>query len=219
MKEGLQESIETLKADILRAEGQTREIKNAEREFSRIKKLGEEVSDKLGKFIGEKRRIDTMEEDFHRLVSISESVDTKLDQDLSFLINVVFVRQYLKGFVRKVPEATLVDLHLCIPARRTDPPGTYRRAALLTLPAHTDDIRMIAELRHLVDERVLLVHEKIEFCLGHLILLLPELRIESLDLGHTLADGPFPFGHHPSFQFDARSIGYAYHARPQGSTQ
>jgi chromosome segregation ATPase len=80
LKQNLQVNIDGMKADLTRIDEQAKEIKATEREFSRIRKLGSEVSAKLGKFSSEKRRIDTMEADFKRLMEISESVDIKLDQ-------------------------------------------------------------------------------------------------------------------------------------------
>ncbi len=80
LKIDLTESIAALKGDLSRTEEQSRELRSAEREFARIKKLGEEVSAKLGKFFSEKRRIDALEHDFKRLMSLSQSVDAKLDQ-------------------------------------------------------------------------------------------------------------------------------------------
>ena len=80
LKIGLQESIEDLKAEVLRVETQSKEIRDADRRFQKIKKLGEEVSTKLSRFLAEKRRIEEMEGDFKKLINISQAVDVKLDQ-------------------------------------------------------------------------------------------------------------------------------------------
>ena len=80
LKTTLQDSIEVLKAEIGSVEEQTSALRIAERDFGKIRKLGEEVSGKLSKFLSEKRRIEEMESDFKRLLSISQSVDMRLEQ-------------------------------------------------------------------------------------------------------------------------------------------
>ena len=80
LKVSLQETVEELKADIARLSEHRSELRNTEKEFSRIRRLGDEVSTKLSKFMSEKRRIDSMDEDFKRLLGISQSMDLKLEQ-------------------------------------------------------------------------------------------------------------------------------------------
>ena len=80
MKLSLQEKIEDLKGEIIKVDAQSRDIKAAEKKFDSIRKLGDEVSKKLSRFIAEKRRIDDMEGDFKKLLNMSQAVDIKLDQ-------------------------------------------------------------------------------------------------------------------------------------------
>lgn len=80
LKISLQESIEDLKTELARVEAQENGIRETERKFATIKKLGEEVSAKLNRFMSEKRRIEEMEGDFKKLINISQAVDQKLHQ-------------------------------------------------------------------------------------------------------------------------------------------
>ena len=80
LKLSLQEKIEDLKGEIIKVDAQSKDIKAAERKFDSIRKLGDEVSKKLSRFLSEKRRIDDMEGDFKKLLNMSQAVDIKLDQ-------------------------------------------------------------------------------------------------------------------------------------------
>ncbi len=80
LKVHLQESIEDLKTELIRVEAQGTEVRETERKFTSIKKLGEDVNSKLSRFLAEKRHIEEMEGDFKKLIIISQSVDTKLSQ-------------------------------------------------------------------------------------------------------------------------------------------
>ncbi|MEA1910368.1 MAG: hypothetical protein U9N32_01670, partial [Spirochaetota bacterium] len=80
LKVNLQESIEDLKSELVKVEVQSNEARELERKFGSIKKLGEDVNAKLGRFLAEKRRIEEMEGDFKKLINISQSVDSKLRQ-------------------------------------------------------------------------------------------------------------------------------------------
>ncbi len=80
LKVHLQESIEDLKTELVRVEAQGNEVRETERKFASIKKLGEEVNSKLSRFLAEKRHIEEMEGDFKKLIIISQSVDTRLSQ-------------------------------------------------------------------------------------------------------------------------------------------
>ncbi|HOV38615.1 MAG TPA: hypothetical protein PLG79_07835 [Spirochaetales bacterium] len=80
LKQTLQEQIEGMKADLFKIEADRKELKETEALFLRIKKLGEEATEKLSRFTGEKRRIDSIEEDFKRLMAMSEGIEVKLRQ-------------------------------------------------------------------------------------------------------------------------------------------
>ena len=80
LKDSLEKSVETLKADIGRIDEHRSDLRDIEKEFKRIRKLGEDVAKKVAKFLAEKRRVDSMDDDFKRLISISQSIDVKLEQ-------------------------------------------------------------------------------------------------------------------------------------------
>lgn len=80
LKESLEKSIESLKEEIARLDEHRTDLRNVEKEFNRVRKLGEDAGEKIGRFVAEKRRIDSMDEDFKRLITISQSIDVKLEQ-------------------------------------------------------------------------------------------------------------------------------------------
>jgi chromosome segregation ATPase len=79
LKIKLQENIELLKADLSRVDTQRKEIREMEIQLEKLKKTGNEVSDKMSKFFSEKRKIDGIEADYKRLISLSKSVEVKLE--------------------------------------------------------------------------------------------------------------------------------------------
>ncbi len=78
LKRGLAEAIESMKADMARAESRRAEMAELETQYGRVKRLEDELAQKIARFFAEKRRIDTLEDDFKRLLSLSQSVDQKL---------------------------------------------------------------------------------------------------------------------------------------------
>lgn len=78
LKASLAEAIEGMKADMARAESRRAEMAELETQYGRVKRLEDELSQKIARFFGEKRRIDTLEDDFKRLLTISQGVDQKL---------------------------------------------------------------------------------------------------------------------------------------------
>jgi chromosome segregation ATPase len=80
LKVALTEDIEELKNQIRTVKGEAKGLKEVEKNFQKVKKLGNEVSVKLTRFLAEKRRIEIMESDFKKLLTISQSVDSKLDE-------------------------------------------------------------------------------------------------------------------------------------------
>ena len=80
MKAALVESVETLKSEIVKSEERSKDIRASEREYAKIRKIGEEISERMSKFVAEKRRFDSMDDDFKRLMNISQSVDSKLEE-------------------------------------------------------------------------------------------------------------------------------------------
>ena len=80
LKEGLERSIDLLKSDIARLDEHRTDLRDIEKEFNRVRKLGEDAAEKVARFVAEKRRIDSMDEDFKRLIAVSQSIDVKLEQ-------------------------------------------------------------------------------------------------------------------------------------------
>ena len=80
LRESLDRSVASLKVDIGRIEEYRSDLRDIEKEFGRIRKLGEDAAEKMNRFVGEKRKIDSMDDDFKRLISISQSIDIKLEQ-------------------------------------------------------------------------------------------------------------------------------------------
>ncbi|MFQ3620405.1 MAG: hypothetical protein SNJ78_05615, partial [Spirochaetales bacterium] len=80
LKQTLLEQIEGMKIDLKRIEEDRKELKETEALFLRVRKLGEEATEKLARFTAEKRRIDSIEEDFKRLMAMSEGIEVKLRQ-------------------------------------------------------------------------------------------------------------------------------------------
>ncbi len=98
LKNSLQEKIEDLKGDIIKVDAQSRDIKVAEKKFDNIRKLGEEVSTKLNRFLAEKRKIDEIEGDFKKLLNMSQAVDIKLDHITGVYDNLQEIDVKLRNF-------------------------------------------------------------------------------------------------------------------------
>ena len=80
LKQELQEAIEDLKGDLARIEVQRKDLFEIETSIARIKKLGDETSDKVARFTAEKKRIDLMDSDFQRILGLSQSMELRLEQ-------------------------------------------------------------------------------------------------------------------------------------------
>ncbi len=78
LKSSLSEAMESMKADLARVESRRAEMLELETQYVRIKRLEDELSQKIARFLAEKRRLDSMEDDFKRLLSLSQGVDQKL---------------------------------------------------------------------------------------------------------------------------------------------
>jgi len=76
----MERRIEDLKGDIDRLDQRRAEASQLENDFIKIRRLEDDVNNKMTRFISEKRKIETMEADFNRLIKISVSVDEKLSQ-------------------------------------------------------------------------------------------------------------------------------------------
>ncbi|MBN1519935.1 MAG: hypothetical protein JW923_07585 [Spirochaetales bacterium] len=80
LKQRLSESIDAMKSDLSKIEGRRAEMAELETQYLRVKRLEDELGQKIARFLAEKRRLDTMEDDFKRLVALSQNVDQKLSQ-------------------------------------------------------------------------------------------------------------------------------------------
>jgi DNA repair exonuclease SbcCD ATPase subunit len=78
LKEELQGAMRTLKEDISRVKTQQKESKDAEAQFIKLRKLGEDVSEKVVRILAEKRKVDLLDDDFKKLLVMQESVDRQL---------------------------------------------------------------------------------------------------------------------------------------------
>ena len=78
LKSSLSEAMEAMKADMARAESRRAEMAELETQYVRIKRLEDELGQKIARFLAEKRRLDSMEDDFKRLLTLSQGVDQKL---------------------------------------------------------------------------------------------------------------------------------------------
>lgn len=78
LKASLGEAMESMKADLTRVEARRAEMAELETQYVRVKRLEDELGQKIARFLAEKRRLDTMEDDFKRLLSLSQAVDQKL---------------------------------------------------------------------------------------------------------------------------------------------
>jgi chromosome segregation ATPase len=80
LRESLGGSIEAMKADLSRLEGRRAEVAEIESQLGRVKRLEDEVNQKVSRFLAEKKRIDALEADFSKLAAVSESVDRRLEE-------------------------------------------------------------------------------------------------------------------------------------------
>ena len=80
LKQELQEAVEDLKGDLARIEVQRKDLFEIEASIARVKKLGDETSEKAAKFTAEKKRIDLMDSDFQRILGLSQSMELRLEQ-------------------------------------------------------------------------------------------------------------------------------------------
>ncbi len=78
LKAGLSQALESMKSDMGRLDARKAEITELETQYTRIKRMEDELNQKIARFMAEKRRIDAMEEDFNRLIGLSQGVDQKL---------------------------------------------------------------------------------------------------------------------------------------------
>ncbi|MDR2480811.1 MAG: hypothetical protein LBD07_00765 [Spirochaetaceae bacterium] len=78
MKNTLTREIEDITGDLQRLELQRSGIANLESQFTKVKRMEDEVNVKMARFLNEQRRIELMEEGFNKLLRTASSVDEKL---------------------------------------------------------------------------------------------------------------------------------------------
>ena len=78
LKGTLEGSIEEMKKEITKLGADKAELAETELQLARTKKIADEVSAKLTRFLTEKRRIDEMEGDFKKLLTLSRDIDLKV---------------------------------------------------------------------------------------------------------------------------------------------
>jgi chromosome segregation ATPase len=80
LKASLTEAIGQMKSDLASLDGRKAEIAEIENQLGRVKRLEDEVNQKVARFLAEKKRIDALEEDFGKLAQVSDSVDKKIEE-------------------------------------------------------------------------------------------------------------------------------------------
>jgi chromosome segregation ATPase len=79
LRASLEGDIEGMKKELARLSGEKAEVGELEVQLGRTRKMADEVSGKLARFLAERRRIDDMEGDFKKVVALSRDVDLKLE--------------------------------------------------------------------------------------------------------------------------------------------
>lgn len=80
LKQALDADIERLSNNVNHLDTFKETMVALEQQYSKIRKLDDETTQKLSKFASEKKRIDIMESDFEKLLTISDSIDKKLNE-------------------------------------------------------------------------------------------------------------------------------------------
>lgn len=80
LKASLTEAIGQMKSDLASLDGRKAELAEIENQLGRVKRLEDEVNQKVARFLAEKKRIDALEDDFGKLAQVSDSVDKKIEE-------------------------------------------------------------------------------------------------------------------------------------------
>jgi len=78
LKLNLERSMETLKAELAGIEERRAEAARLETEFIKVRRLEDDINNKMTRFLTEKSRLDLMEKDFDRLIQTSLRVEERL---------------------------------------------------------------------------------------------------------------------------------------------
>ncbi len=80
LRKSLENGIESLTGELSRLEVYRETMATLEGQYQKVRKLEEESSQKMAKFLAEKKRIDILESDFTKLLGLSDSIDRKLSE-------------------------------------------------------------------------------------------------------------------------------------------
>jgi len=80
LKVALEGDIENIKNEISRLDVYRDTMTTLEQQYGKIRKLEEDVSQKVTRFMTEKKRIDILETDFTKLLGLSDSIDKKMGE-------------------------------------------------------------------------------------------------------------------------------------------
>ena len=101
LKLDVERSIEDLKGDMDRIDQRRTEAIQLENEFTKIRRLGDDVNAKMTRYISEEHRIKTIEENLNRTLQVSRAVEDKLNQ----VTNSDDVLQGVQLQIRKLEES------------------------------------------------------------------------------------------------------------------
>ncbi len=79
LKAALEASIEEMKKETTKLGADRSELTDIELQLGRTRKIADEVTTKMARFLAEKRRIEEMEGEFKKILALSRDVDLKID--------------------------------------------------------------------------------------------------------------------------------------------
>lgn len=74
----LSAAIESMKGELSTLDAKRQELAEIDDRLTKVRRLEEDLGQRIAKFLAEKKRVDSLEEGFARLATVSESVDRKL---------------------------------------------------------------------------------------------------------------------------------------------
>lgn len=80
LKSALESDIQAIKGEISKLDVYRDTMTTLEQHYNKIRKLEEEASQKVTRFLTEKKRIDILETDFNKLLGLSETMDRKISE-------------------------------------------------------------------------------------------------------------------------------------------
>jgi hypothetical protein len=101
LKTNLERSMEALKGDLAGIEERRADAAQLETEFIKIRRLEDEVNNKMTRFLSEKNHLDIMEKDFNHLIQTSRQVEERLKE----VTNADDTLQGIQVSIRKLEDA------------------------------------------------------------------------------------------------------------------